>query len=91
MRTIPAALRGTLAAVFVGASPAQAAGGDRAKWEPIWGSFRPMRRCDDPHEVAAAIAYLASDGDFITGTDLLIDGGPVSMSPDGLANYEVNS
>lgn len=68
------------------------AGGDRAKWEPIWGSYCPLERCAEPFEVAAAIAFLASESaSFITGSDLAVDGGLVSMSPDGLATYEFSS
>lgn len=68
------------------------AGGDRAKWEPVWGSYAPLQRCAEPFEVSAAIAFLASGAaSFITGTDLLVDGGLVSMSPEGLQAYEFSS
>jgi NAD(P)-dependent dehydrogenase (short-subunit alcohol dehydrogenase family) len=39
----------------------------------------PLRRLGRPEDVAAAVAFLASsDADFITGTDLVVDGGMVS-------------
>ena len=67
----------------------RAAGGDRVKWDPIFGSACPMRRCSDPHEIAAAVAFLASEeASYITGADLLVDGGLVSMTPDALTPYE---
>lgn len=70
----------------------RSAGGDRETWEKIWGEFCMLGRCGEPSEVAAAIAYLASDdASFITGTDLLIDGGLASMSPDGRSNFEFSS
>lgn len=68
------------------------AGGDRARWEPVWGSFCPLNRCAEPFEVAAAIAFLCSESaSFITGSDLLVDGGLAGMSPDGQATYEFSS
>lgn len=67
----------------------RAAGGDRAKWDPIFGSACPLRRCSDPHEIATAVAFLASEeASYITGTDLVVDGGLVSMTPDALTPYE---
>jgi NAD(P)-dependent dehydrogenase (short-subunit alcohol dehydrogenase family)/ketosteroid isomerase-like protein len=67
----------------------RAAGGNRAKWDPIFGAACPMRRCSDPHEIATAVAFLASEeASYITGADLLVDGGLVSMTPDGLTPYE---
>lgn len=65
------------------------AGGDRVKWDPILGAACPMRRCSDPHEIATAVAFLASEeASYITGTDLVVDGGLVSMTPDALTPYE---
>jgi NAD(P)-dependent dehydrogenase (short-subunit alcohol dehydrogenase family) len=40
----------------------------------------PMHRMGEPHEVAAAVAFLAADeASFITGVDLFVDGGSVSF------------
>jgi NAD(P)-dependent dehydrogenase (short-subunit alcohol dehydrogenase family) len=70
----------------------RSAGGDRVKWDPIWGAACPMRRCCDPHEVASVIAFLASDeASYVNGSDLTVDGGLVSMAPDGLVAYEFSS
>ncbi|SEC16676.1 NAD(P)-dependent dehydrogenase, short-chain alcohol dehydrogenase family [Paramicrobacterium humi] len=64
-------------------------GGDRETWDPIWGSSCPMLRCGEPREVAMAVAFLASDdASYITGTDLLVDGGSLSMAPDALAGHQ---
>lgn len=40
----------------------------------------PMNRFDEAEEVAAAVAYLAStDSGFITGAQLVIDGGQLTF------------
>ena len=63
----------------------KAAGGDREKWEPVWGPFHMPRRLCETSEVAAAICFLLSDdASFITATDLPVDGGYMSMGPEGL-------
>ena len=42
----------------------------------------PLGRPGDPREVAAAIAYLASESAaYITGTSLVVDGGMLQMGP----------
>lgn len=64
---------------------AKAAENDRAEYEPIWGPFHMLRRFGETSEVAAAITFLCSkDATFITGTDLPVDGGYMSMGPEGL-------
>jgi NAD(P)-dependent dehydrogenase (short-subunit alcohol dehydrogenase family) len=61
------------------------AGGDRPKWEPIFGKFHMLRRCGEPSEVARAIAFLLSDdASFITATDLPVDGGYLGLGGEGL-------
>jgi NAD(P)-dependent dehydrogenase (short-subunit alcohol dehydrogenase family) len=36
----------------------------------------PMRRMGDPSDIAAAIAFLASsDARYVTGTEIVVDGG----------------
>lgn len=41
-----------------------------------WGARHPMRRLGEPEEVARAALFLAcDDSSFMTGTDLLVDGG----------------
>lgn len=61
------------------------AGGDRERWEPIWGKFQMPRRFSETSEVASGICFLLSDdASYVTGTDLPIDGGYMSMGPEGL-------
>ena len=43
----------------------------------------PLRRLGDPKEVAAAVRYLVSDdASFVSGIDLLVDGGMVQGQQD---------
>jgi 3(or 17)beta-hydroxysteroid dehydrogenase len=54
---------------------AAAAGGDDAAFAQL-AAETPLGRVAEPEEVAAAIAYLVSDGArFVTGTELVVDGG----------------
>ena len=63
----------------------KAADGDREKWEPIWGPHHMLRRMAEMSEVASAICFfLSDDASFVTGSDLTVDGGYSSMSPEGL-------
>ena len=66
---------------------AEADGGGREKYDPIWGSYHMLRRCGETIEVARPVLFLLSDdASFITGTDLPVDGGYLSMGPEGLGN-----
>jgi NAD(P)-dependent dehydrogenase (short-subunit alcohol dehydrogenase family) len=68
----------------------KAAGGDRAKWGPIWGKFHMLRRLGMVEECAAACAFLLSDeASFITAAELPVDGGYLGMGSEGLG--EVSS
>ncbi len=52
---------------------------DQAKGTEIWDAMTgstPMGRLGEPAEIAAAVAYLASDdASFVTGSELYVDGG----------------
>jgi NAD(P)-dependent dehydrogenase (short-subunit alcohol dehydrogenase family) len=70
----------------------RAAGGDRPKWEEIWGAFSLQHRCAEPSEIAAAIAFLASDdASYVNGADLKVDGGMLTMGPEGSQSFEFGS
>ena len=63
----------------------KAAGGDRAKWGPVWGKFHILRRLGTVEECAGPAAFLLSDeASFITGAELMVDGGYCAMGPEGL-------
>ncbi|HSL07261.1 MAG TPA: SDR family oxidoreductase, partial [Pseudonocardiaceae bacterium] len=66
-------------------------GGDRATWEPIFAPQHMLGRVGDPSEVASVILFLCGPGaSFITGTDVLVDGGYIGMGhdqPDGPIQY----
>jgi NAD(P)-dependent dehydrogenase (short-subunit alcohol dehydrogenase family) len=53
---------------------------DRSTWEPIFGREHMLNRVGEPSEVANTILFLCSQAaSFITGADLLVDGGYVAM------------
>jgi NAD(P)-dependent dehydrogenase (short-subunit alcohol dehydrogenase family) len=65
-------------------------GGGRAKWDPIWGKYHMLRRMGQAVEVARPTLFLLSDdASFITGTTLMVDGGYLSMGPEGLGETAV--
>lgn len=58
---------------------------DRAKWGPIWGKYHMLRRLGTVEECASACAFLLSDeASFITGTELMVDGGYCGLGSEGL-------
>lgn len=49
------------------------------EWQRIWLDMTPMHRVGEPHDVAAAVQYLASDAArYVTGSNLVVDGGYTS-------------
>ena len=65
-------------------------GGGRAKWDPVWGRYHMLRRMGQAVEVARPTLFLLSDdASFITGTTLMVDGGYLSMGPEGLGDTAV--
>lgn len=65
-------------------------GGGRAKWDPVWGKYHMLGRMGLAIEVARPTLFLLSDdASFITGTTLMVDGGYLSMGPEGLGETAV--
>jgi NAD(P)-dependent dehydrogenase (short-subunit alcohol dehydrogenase family) len=63
----------------------KAAIGGREKWEPVWGKFHLLRRLGSVEECSGPIAFLLSEeAAFISGADLYIDGGYLTMGGEGL-------
>ena len=65
-------------------------GGGREKWEPIWAKYHMLDRMAEPIEIARPVLFLLSDdASFITGSMLPVDGGYLSMGPEGLGETAV--
>ncbi len=65
-------------------------GGGREKWGPVWGQYHMLRRMGEAVEVARPTLFLLSDdASFITGHNLMIDGGYCAMGPEGLGETAV--
>jgi len=63
----------------------KAAGGDREKFDPVWGEYHILGRCGEAIECAGPTLFLLSDdASFITGTDLCVDGGYNAIGSEGL-------
>lgn len=59
--------------------------GSRERADEFAAEFQPLGRMADPDEIAAAIMFIVSaDARFITGTDLVVDGGYTALGPEAL-------
>lgn len=67
---------------------AKAAGpGGRSVWEPVWGRYHMLERLGEASEVADAVVFLSGPrSSFITGTELMVDGGYSALGPEGLGD-----
>jgi 3-oxoacyl-[acyl-carrier protein] reductase len=68
--------------VAPGAIEIERTGAEAPDYAGTWSPLTPMRRVGRPHDVARAVAFLASeDAEFITGQTLYVDGGLFSQGP----------
>jgi NAD(P)-dependent dehydrogenase (short-subunit alcohol dehydrogenase family) len=59
--------------------------GSRERADALAAEFQPLGRMAEPREIAEAAAFLLSDrASFITGAELLVDGGYRTLGPEAL-------
>lgn len=60
---------------------------NRARTDEVGGAFHMQKRVADADELAGAVLFLCSeDASFVTGTDLVVDGGYLALGPEQAGN-----